>query len=141
MNEKSRHRHLLRPIPARRASHQSVKKSGEIGRVFKPQLPGNFTDRVVGEEQQPPGLAKLAVEDQPFWRAVGKAAANIGQTRFGEVQLAGVIRHCPVLMEVAIDHLVEALEQFQLAAHAVRGVIVKPGVTQQQGKNGLRQQH
>ncbi len=44
-------------------------------------------------------------------------------------------------MEVAIDHLVEALEQFQLAAHAVRGVIVKPGVTQQQGKHGLRQQH
>lgn len=56
------------------------------------------------------------------------------------MQLAGVIRHRPVLMVVAVDQLVKPLEQLELAAYPAGRVIVKLRVAQQQGEHRLRQQ-
>ena len=93
-------------------------KTGEIGRIFKTQLPGNFAHCAVGKQQQASGFPQLAVEDQPFRRAVGEAATDIGQAGFGEMQFAGVFRHRPVLVVMSICQLVKALKQLQLTAHA-----------------------
>jgi hypothetical protein len=74
----------LRPVAAGRAADLAVKKARKIGGIFKPQLPGYLIDRAVGKQQQPLGLAQLAVENQPLRRPVGEAAADIGQPGFGQ---------------------------------------------------------
>ena len=105
-----RYRYFLRPVAAGRAADLAAKKARKIGGVFKPQLPGNLIDRAIGKQQQALRLAQLTVEYQPLRRTVGEAATDVGQPRFGQMQLPGVIRYRPVLMVVAVDHLVKALE-------------------------------
>ncbi|ENF19887.1 hypothetical protein ECP030481610_4918 [Escherichia coli P0304816.10] len=40
-------------------------------------MPGNIVHGVIRKQQQPLGFSQLPVENQPFWRTVGKAAADV----------------------------------------------------------------
>ena len=84
-----RYRYFLRPVAAGRAADLAAKKARKIGGVFKPQLPGNLIDRAIGEQQQALRLAQLTVKYQPLRRTVGEAATDVGQPRFGQMQLPG----------------------------------------------------
>ncbi|SUG33859.1 Uncharacterised protein [Salmonella enterica subsp. arizonae] len=55
------------------------------------------------------------------------------------MQLAGIIGHRPVLVEVIINQQGKALKEFQFTSHPGCSVIVQLRITQQQGKYRLRQ--
>lgn len=58
----------------------SDKKARKISRILKTELPGNIVHGVIRKQQQPLGFSQLPVENQPFWRTVGKATADVRES-------------------------------------------------------------
>lgn len=91
---------------------------------MKAKLPGNLAHRAV-ENSSRRLASRSCLSKSAFsagdWRSGGRYPLAFG---FGQMQLAGVVRHRPVAVIVVINHLVKALEQLQFAAHAAGCVVV-----------------